>query len=181
MSPLNAGWDLGARLTTPQARQASYGMAYVLNVCAQFGVGTLDTKQDQDVNAIDTAIDFGAAAMRIQVKCTTADFTKRDPHISWPIEPTWVTKWRENLLPTFLILVKVPHDPRDWLDYDTDDETLHRAAAYWVQINNLPDPAPASLIIPRTNRFTPETVRDWNALLQGGFTQGGVADDDNGS
>lgn len=169
MSPLAVGWDAGHRIAAGNARQARYGVAYVQNVCAQFGVDFRETSPDSDFLAVDGTISFGPGETRVQVKCTTELFTTREQHIRWPVKPGWVTKWSENRNAAYLIVVRVDADAALWADFDEDDVTLHRAAAYWTRIDNLGTPAPSSVVVPRANRFTPDTVREWNNDLYEGY------------
>lgn len=169
MTPLEPGWDDGARFPTYEDRQSRYGVAYLRAVCAQFGVGVDEVSADEDFNAMDATIALGPVDTRVQVKCTTRRFTTHGQHITLPIKERWAEKWRENIVPAYLLLVQVGHDPGEWIDYDVHYETNHYTSAYWVRVDQLPLPTPPSIQIPFANRFTPETIRDWNAELYRGF------------
>lgn len=169
MSPLAADWDAGHVLPAGSARQGRYGVAYVQNVCAQFGIAFKETSVDEDFLAVDGTLGFRLAEVRVQIKCTTRPFAVTTGELRWPVKQEWVNNWRENLNPAYLIVVQVGQDPALWADFDRDDVTLHRAAAYWTRIDNLPGEHVAGVAVPRANRFTPETVRDWNNALYGGY------------
>lgn len=161
-------WNLGAPFPNQTTNQARYGMSYLESVCAHYGVPCLPTPADADVMAIDATIPFADSDTRIQVKCTTRQFTERDPHISWPVTDAWVEQWRRNKNATYLVLVVVPQDLSQWVDYTADLATLHHTAAYWAQVNNLPEGA-RSVRVPKHNRFTALTLRDWSQNLGGGY------------
>lgn len=171
MTPLGPGWDRGCTMPDASSRQSRYGVAYLSHVCAQYGVPMTENRADEDFNAVDVTLQFSTGDIRVQVKCMTADFTVRDPHVRVPITTAWAEKWRVNQNPVFLVVVKVPGDPAEWVDYDTDHETLHRTAAYWARIDCLPSPAPSGVNVQFSNMLTPETVRDWNQMLYSGYTQ----------
>ncbi|PZO61308.1 MAG: hypothetical protein DI635_14865 [Pseudoxanthomonas suwonensis] len=183
MSPLAPGWDVGATLADTKERQARYGVMYVATVCAQFGVAFTETPADSDRLAVDGTLDFETGGVRIQVKCTTKDFTnmKRGPWIRWPISESWASKWRKNSNPVYLVVVRVPHDPSMWLDFDADHKTLHEAAAYWLRVDNIATPSPKSVYVPFDQRFTAATVRDWNRELEARYLNGGGDDGGNGT
>lgn len=172
MSPLLDGWDNGARLTDTSQRKARYGVAYLKNVCAQFGVPMQETSPDEDIGAVDAWISFQAAEVRVQVKCTSRTFTQNDPHLTIPLKPDWIQTWRASRIPVYLLAVHVPNNPADWMSYDSEHKTLHHTAAYWERVDSLPVEHGSSVFIPRTNRFTPETIRDWNQDLIASFTGG---------
>lgn len=169
MSPLMSGWDTGSTAPDLNARKGRYGAAYVSDVCAHFGVPVSENKPDEDWNAIDMSIAFECSDIRIQVKCTASSFTARDPHLLIPVEDAWVEKWSRNKLPAYMIAVHVPDDPSTWVDYDSDDLTSHFTAAYWARIDQLVPGQCRSVQLPRANRFTPQTLREWNAYLDGSF------------
>lgn len=169
MSPLVAGWDAGHMINAGSARQARYGVAYVQNVAAQFGVGFKETSPDEDFLAVDGTLGFRPAEVRVQIKCTTQPFSVTTGELRWPVKAAWVEKWRDNIHPAYLIVVRVGQDPALWAEFDQDDVTLHRSAAYWTRIDNIPGQQVSSVAVPRANRFTPETVRDWNNELYGGY------------
>lgn len=142
-------------------RKGRYGVAYLKNVCAQFGVGLDETTSDEDVNGWDCAIKYLVNSVPVQIKCTSADFTADEPHLSWPVKPAWKSKWSAYRGgPAYFLVVRVPSSPDEWIQHGLDDQTIHRTAAYWARI----DPAQmgASIRVDRANRFTAATLQHWH-------------------
>lgn len=148
-------------------------MAYFQNVCAQFGVGFDETAPDEDVLAIDGAVQFAELPVRIQIKCTKKPFGANQ-QLAWPVSETWKSKWRQNLGPAYFVVVQVPNDlPDQWIAYDQTDSTLLYATAYWSRIDgHSPD---ASIAVSRSNRLTSQTLAEWNDDLIRSFSVGGTA------
>lgn len=154
------------------SRQERYGLTYLSDVCAEAGVGLSETRAGEDHFAIDAYVVLRNGPVPVQVKCTTRQFTQTEPrHMTWQIEQAWWDKWAENMLPVFVLLVQVPNDDRGWIDYDQDDATLHRTSAYWVHVQAAPGPAPASITLPRAQRFTAASLTEWTRIYRGGFGQ----------
>lgn len=168
MSPLLAGWNEGRTFNEQTMNQGRYGVAYLASVCAHFGVKCVENPPDSDAIGIDATIGFRAGETRVQVKCTTQEFSSRSQTIRIPVKPEWVSAWRENKLPTYLLVVRVPKELASWIDYDLEDATGHAAAAYWARLDEVAEDA-RSVSVSRHNRFTPETLRDWNQELMGGY------------
>lgn len=169
MSPLGHGWDNGHTFPDLNARKGRYGAAYVADVCAHFGVGVEENRPDEDFLAVDMGVQFTAGTIRVQVKCTASNFSSKDPHLTIPAEKGWVEAWSKSILPTYLIAVQVPQDPQIWVNYDGDHETYHATSAYWARVDQLDWSQAHSVQLPIVNRFTPETLRDWNSELQALF------------
>ncbi|WP_025780181.1 DUF4365 domain-containing protein [Brevibacterium sp. VCM10] len=165
MSPLIDGWDSGHTARDLTARKGRYGVAYVRDVCAHFGVGMMENSPDEDFNAIDLSINFEINDVRVQVKCTSKTFSGGGSYLNLPVKDDWVRKWSKNPLPAYLVAVSVPTDPKLWIDYDSADLTNHRTAAYWTRIDQLLPGQCTSIDLPKTNRFTPDTLREWNSKL----------------
>ncbi|WP_432246286.1 DUF4365 domain-containing protein (plasmid) [Arthrobacter sp. G.S.26] len=142
-------------------RKGRYGVAYLKNVCAQFGVGLDETSADEDVNAWDCAVKYVINSVPVQIKCTSSDFTASDPHLSWPIKPAWRSKWSNYRGgPAYFLVVRVPSSPDEWIQHDADDQTLHQAAAYWARIDAAT--LGSSIRVNRANRFTAATLQLWH-------------------
>lgn len=153
-----------------RGRQARYGLSYLRNVCAQAGVTFDEGSPDEDVLAIDCKLGFPEADIRVQVKCTTRQLGRQSGSLSWSVDQGMYAKWGRNGLPVYFVLVVVPEDCDTWLDYTSDDETLHRTAAYWAEIDRQRVAPPWTVGVERQNRFTPETLVQWHqALVGGGF------------
>lgn len=152
------------------ARQERYGISYLSDVCAEAGTGMMETRPGEDHYAIDAYVRLSRGIVSVQVKCTTKDFTVRAPqHISWPIEQAWWDKWLEDSAPVFLLLVRVPEADDPWVDFEQDDVTTHRTAAYWVEVDKTLAAAPTSVTFPRFQRFTRETFIEWDEIHKRGL------------
>jgi hypothetical protein len=77
-------------------------------------------------------------------------------------------KWRKNAYPVYLVVVVVPADHDTWLDFDTDDQTLARSAAYWAEVDRDKTTGPWSVALRREDRLTAATLRQWHAQSFGG-------------
>nr|WP_306428113.1 MULTISPECIES: DUF4365 domain-containing protein [unclassified Brevibacterium] len=155
-------------------RQGRYGVAYVRSVCTQFGVGFGETSADEDTIGVDGQIEYEVSPLRIQIKCTTKAFTKQEPHISWPIKDKWAQLWSGMLVHPYLVVVQVPEEPADWIDYE-DGSTLHHTSAYWAPLDRTtlkPLEKQTSIHVPKRNLFTPETVGDWEREIKSQFMGG---------
>ncbi|WP_410676519.1 hypothetical protein [Amycolatopsis sp. cmx-4-68] len=53
-----------------------------------------------------------------------------------------------------------------WLHHQ-DEATLHRAAAFWVRVDTLPDGR--NIKVPKTQRLTAETLRLWSRDVEASF------------
>ncbi|MFD7308550.1 DUF4365 domain-containing protein [Promicromonospora sp. NPDC059942] len=151
-----------------RAQLARYGVSYVRSVCAQAGVGINETSPDEDVLATDCDVKFREASVNVQVKCTTR-FTIQGRTKSWQLEPSWVEKWSDSLLPVYFVLVTAPRDFEDWIEH-TDLGTVHKTAAFWKRFD--PNTDQASITLPVAQRLTADTLATWHSDMLAAF--GGV-------
>lgn len=151
-------------------QKARYGVSYLRNICAQAGVGLNENSPDEDVSAVDCEVEFAELPVRVQVKCTSGlSIGARSKSV--PIEEKWIEKWRQSLVPVYLIVVIVPKNVADWLDH-IDDGTMHRTAAFWERVDrgaSLP-----SVKIPKNQRLTAATLSLWHNDLLAEFKPGGA-------
>lgn len=168
---MNPGFS-GGRTLDLSGQKGRYGVTYLRNVCAQFGVGFKETSTDEDMLAIDGTIEFPALGIRVQVKCTKKDFNQSG-YISWQVKEAWKKKWEQSMVPCYFIVVRVPESPSDWIDYDDGSATLHRTTAHWTKID-VPDLG-ASIRVDESNRLTPTTLEQWNTELVSRFSGSGIA------
>lgn len=159
--PVLPQWD-------DNTRRGRYGVAYVRAVCAQAGVSLVETSPDEDREAVDGAISLGLGSVNVQVKCTsTSELDAESTTIA--LKQSWVDSWTQQVLaPTFIIVVRVPPGIPDWIAH-LNDGTMHRTAAHWAQF----DPAQhtKSISVPRSQRFTIETLHQWRQELVDRFQQ----------
>jgi hypothetical protein len=143
----------------PNGSKARFGAAYLHAVCSQAGVTFIETPMDADVLAVDGSVDFGLGPARVQIKCTGRFRIAGGTTASWGAEESWWGKWHQSKIPVYFVLVVVdPDDQVGWLNHQ-DDGTLHRAAAFWVRVDQLDDRSRIS--VPKSQRLTAETLTLW--------------------
>jgi hypothetical protein len=129
----------------------------------------LETRPGEDHYAIDAYVHLSKGLVPVQVKCTTKEFTVTDPHITWGITQDWWDKWCQTSAPVFVLLVRVPKMGTQWIDYSTGDATLHKTAAYWVEIDKTMSEPPPSVKLFRGQRFTTSTFAEWDSIHKKGL------------
>lgn len=160
----------GRKGLPPTTRQERYGIAYLGGVCAEAGVGLGETRPGEDHYGIDAYLHMSRGMVSVQVKCTTKQFTSQPPeHITWGINEEWWDKWCLDSAPVFVLLVQIPNDGSNWIDHSQTDLTLHNTAGYWVQIDKTIAPRPKSVILPRSQRFTKDTLGEWDLIHRKGL------------
>lgn len=152
----------------PNLAKSRFGVAYVRAVCSQAGIGFDETSADEDVLAIDGHINFEVAPVRVQVKCTGRFRIKGGRSATWPIEEAWCRSWRQSKVPVYFVLVIVDPDDQDMWLHHHDEGTLHRAAAFWVRLDDLP--CGHGIVVPKDQRLTAETFLRWAADVEDCFT-----------
>ena len=157
-----------------RGRKARYGMAYLEAISFQAGVPITPTQQDQDVLGVDCTLEFPQSPVRVQVKCTATPLAPTTGTMAYPISRGVFEKWRRNNYPVYLVVVIVPEDCEDWADFDVDDQTLARSAAYWSEVDRTKTDGPWTVGLHRENRLTPDTLRQWHAQAFGGGFGGRV-------
>jgi len=131
-------------------------------VCAQAGVGLSETSPDEDILAIDCAVEYPEAPVRVQVKCTSQLGLERSS-FTVPIDDKWRSKWARSLFPGYLLLVVVPAEVEAWIEH-LDTGTLHNTAAFWTRLPT-EETTVRSISIPRAQRMTQETLGQWHHAL----------------
>lgn len=155
--------------------KARFGVAYVRAVCSQAGVGFSETSPDEDVLAVDGQVDFAISPARVQIKCTGRFRIPGRKTASWQAEESWLGKWRRSMIPVYFVLVVVdPDDQLEWLHHQ-DNGTLHRAAAFWVRVDRLPDRS--RITVPRDQRLTADTLPLWAAEVAECFDRDALGGD----
>lgn len=149
-------------------RKARYGVAYLKTICAQAGVGIAETPPDEDVLAVDCAINFPKAPARVQVKCSSRSNIS-GTSASWPLEDSWIRSWSESWLPVYFVLVLVPKNIDAWMAHEPEG-TMHNTAAFWRRIQA--DELDSSISIPKANRLTVDTLAIWHEDVRACFTPG---------
>lgn len=159
-------WSDVATLDSNRAK-SRFGIAYMRAVCSQAGVGFQETSPDEDVLAVDGTVELEIAPARVQVKCTGKFRIKGGATATWPVDESWRRHWTRSKLPVYFVLVIVdPDDQFSWLHHD-DEATLHRAAAFWVRVDTLPEGE--NITVPKAQRLTADTLRLWDAEVEASF------------
>lgn len=139
--------------------KARFGVAFLRAICSQAGVGFTETSIDEDVLAIDGMVEFEASIARIQVKCTGKFRINGGDSATWPAEQHWWNRWHKSKIPVYFVLVVMdPDNQPEWLDHRPDG-TLHRAAAFWVRVDQMSEAS--GIKVPKSQRLTADTLRHW--------------------
>jgi hypothetical protein len=147
--------------------KARFGVAYLRSICSQAGVGFTETSIDEDVLAIDGKVEFAVADVRVQVKCTGRFKINSGETATWPADRGWWKKWHGCKVPVyFVLLVLDPDVQHEWLSH-TPEGTLHRAAAFWARVDQMSEAS--GIIVPKSQRLTADTLRDWAADVDACF------------
>lgn len=153
-------------------RKSRYGISYLQNICAQAGIGMVETPSDEDVLAVDCMLSFSEGEVRVQVKCTSSSTLNDSADISQAVRSSWQQKWNRSRLPIYLIVVIVPDGISDtWIEHPSDG-TAHATGAFWLRVDGHPEVNTIS--IPKANRFTADTIAGWHndfVSLFGGVTE----------
>lgn len=168
----------GPVLATNQ-QKAHFSWGYVQAIASQAGHWISAVPQDVDALAFDATLEFGPTGLRLQLKCSAVQRFNQKGTLQYPVEPSWVAKWRQNRNPAYCLLVMVPPSIDDWLRLTIHRSTAVgvpastsvRASAYWSRVDNIHAEA-KSISFDRQHRFTAETVRAWREDLARGYGKG---------
>ncbi|MFC5662948.1 DUF4365 domain-containing protein [Kitasatospora misakiensis] len=160
--------DLSSVVTLSQnGAKGRYGVSYVRSIVSQAGVGFTETSPDEDVLAVDATVDFALAPARLQIKCT-GGFSIAGKSATWQSELYWREQWSQSLLPVYFVLVILDVDDRpQWIKHH-ETGTDHRAAAFWVRVNQTE--AGDKIRIPKSQRFTADVLRLWHEEVEACFS-----------
>jgi hypothetical protein len=139
-----------------KGKKSRYSLAYLYSICAQSGYTAKEGRQDEDVHAIDASVKMRGADVYVQMKCTSSPESNSTGY-RVDFEDGWITKWREEHLPVYIVLVVVPPEHHLWIDHTSVAETLHRSAAFWARF----DPASKAMSITVDKRLTVDTMSEW--------------------
>lgn len=152
---------------TPNGAKARFGVAYLRAICSHAAVGFAETSIDEDVLAVDGSIEFDLGIVRVQVKCTSQFRINGGKTATWQAEPAWWEKWHRSGLPVYLVVVVIdPDDQAAWLHHHNEG-TLHRAAAFWVRVDNMS--VSPGITVPKSQRLTADTLQEWATDLENCF------------
>lgn len=152
---------------TDNGAKGRFGVSYVRSIISQAGVGFTETPPDEDVLAVDGTVDFAIASARIQVKCSSR-FKIAGGSASWHSELHWRERWKESAVPVYFVLVILDYDERPrWVEHHAAG-TDHKAAAFWVRVNQLQQGE--SIHIPKTQRLTIDSLNVWAQEVESCFS-----------
>jgi Domain of unknown function (DUF4365) len=84
-------------------RKSRYSLSYLYAICAQAGLSAQETRQDEDIEAIDAWVNLVGAPVPVQCKCTSSpEETRAGYRVDF--EDGWITSWKEQQLPVFIVL-----------------------------------------------------------------------------
>lgn len=150
------------------AKRARLGGAFLRALCAQAGVGFVETSGEEDYVAVDGIITLRNADIRVQVKCSS-QLTIQGRSASWPLEARWIDAWKDHLGAVILVLVIVDQLEGEWLIHETD-HTKVKAAAFWARVDAL-DSTATRVDIPKAQRISVDTFEEWKALTHQAIRQ----------
>jgi Domain of unknown function (DUF4365) len=150
-------------------RKSRYSLSYLYAICAQAGSGAQETRQDEDVEAIDAWVKLLGAPVPVQLKCTSSpNETKAGYRVDF--EDGWIASWMTLQVPLFIVLVVVPKGQNLWVDHTLDTITLHRTAAFWGRFDQ--GSTAKSITLSRRDRLTADSFESWQEELDGVFEGG---------
>lgn len=141
-----------------------FGLAFTRKICAQAHIGFDEGSPGEDMLALDGAIKYAIADVRVQIKATTRwSLSDTGGPLHLPIEPGWAAKWEMQVNPTFLIAVLMDRTISNW-SLPAGGGTHLDAHALWARIDGI-DPSSTYVELDRKNRFTSSTIAEWGKLL----------------
>lgn len=156
----------------PTRAQSRYGVGFLRTLCAQAGYGLTETSPDEDVLAVDCTLDAPAAAIRVQVKCTTGNFTKKDRYMSFWVEDYWRAMWEQNINDAYFVVIRLGFKAQNrWVEHHPQ-HTQHNAAGYWARID--PQHIPTTIRVSESQRLTHSTFATWERHLVAKYGGGDV-------
>lgn len=158
---------------THNGAQARYGVAFVRSLSAQAGYGLTETSLDEDVLAIDCKLEAPPGDIRVQVKCTTRAFSKKQRYISYTVEDHWREVWEKNLFDLYFVVVRLGLKPAEQWIAHTDAYTQLNAIGYWAKVD--PKQIPNAVRVHETNRLKATTFSIWEENLVARFGGHGAA------
>ena len=153
---------------TANGCKARYGIAYLRAICSQAGVGLTETAPDEDVLAVDCAIEYAESSVRVQVKCTS-NWKISGSSITYEIEDGWVRNWDKNFGPVYFLVVLVPPKIEEWLNHHPNG-TYHATAAYWVRLEK--GKVGKTLTVPKDQRLSVDTIATWHEDMLAAYAGG---------
>lgn len=156
------------------AHKEQFSLAYVRAVAAASGHAVYTPSVDND------SVDIGIASRRaghtcsprleLQVKCTAGPPAVR--HIGFELKKKNYDDLRHTnlLVPRILVVVVVPENVHDWVEYNEEGLVLRRCG-YWVSLLGHPaaiSTTSVTIRIPRLQLFHPPTLHDLiNMIAEG--------------
>lgn len=146
-------------------RTGRIGVAYMRALCAQAGVGCSETTPGEDHLAIDMKVEFQQGDVRVQIKSGSQE-PLSDGSISISVKDSWISKWTANMLPAYLVYVRLPG--KDWPTILTHepDTTKWNAYAYWARVDCLKS---SPIHLAPKNRLTIDTFMQWQSDIIANF------------
>lgn len=153
-------------------RQGYYGEAFFQAIVSAAGM-TAQKQSDSDIYLTDFEVGHPGARGRlltpklgVQVKSSrNARLTRNE--VKYKLKSKYYNKlaipayrWSN---PTFLVVVRVPEDPADWMRVSQEHLEL-RHAAYWTYLHGMPQrndlapESPVTVSVPRANLLTTDAL-----------------------
>lgn len=152
------------------SKKEEFSCAYIHAISAIAGFAAEPKSRPMDNAGIDVSITVpgeieGVLSPKFdaQVKCTSRDLV-RPGYISYPLPVINYNRLRHHISydPQFLIVVLVPSDPQEWIDF-SHEEILLRAQGYWLSLKGAEPTTNETTInvrVPLENAVTPESLQE---------------------
>lgn len=153
-------------------RKGRYGVVYLRALAGQAGCTVEETAPGEDVQSIDAKVGFTAGDVFVQVKTTHKQGISGSEFINYAPEDNWLRKWSKLLLPAYFVVVVVPSDSGTWLEHADTGTLMKKTAAFWCRIDVPGIEAANKIAVPRLQRLTASTFREWESDLNAAFSGG---------
>lgn len=151
-------------------RKGRYGVVYLRALAGQAGASIDESSPGEDVQSIDAKVGFSEGPVYVQVKTTHLHAIDGATTINYIPEVNWLDKWAKLKMPVYFVVVVVPDDSANWLDHIATGTTMTATGAFWVRIDVEAVRDANRVTVPRTQRLTAATLRQWETDLHNAFS-----------
>lgn len=160
-------------------RKELFSIAYIKAIGSQLGYNPGEFKIDNDsVDILFSTKGYKGTKLRnpqlnFQLKCTQSSFSKNGIlHFSLPKNNYDDLRADNNANPSYLIVLVVPGDDTQWIDYRTAEIAL-KYRSYWLSLKNYPPSNNKNKVkvkIPINNLFNDKVFKNLMDAASNGIT-----------